>query len=71
MKKVKRILAIIGVIVLAGLYFSTLFCALFAKDNVMNVLMASIYATVVIPVLIWAYSFIYKLVKKDDSEDEN
>lgn len=71
MKKVKRILASIGVIVLAGLYLSTLLCALFAKDNVMNVLMASIYATVVIPVLIWAYSFIYKLVKKDDSEDEN
>ena len=71
MKKVKRILAMIGVILLIGLYLSTLFCALFAKENLMSLLMASIYATFVIPVLIWAYTFIYKLVKKDDNEENN
>lgn len=69
MKKVKQILAIIGVILLVGLYVSTLICALFGGDNFMDLLMASIYATVVIPVLIWAYTFIYKLVKKDGSEE--
>lgn len=71
MKKAKRILAIIGVILLIGLYLSTLFCALFVKENLMTFLMASIYATFVIPVLLWAYSFIYKLVKKDDAEEKN
>lgn len=71
MKKVKRILAIIGVILLIGLYLSTLFCALFAKENLMSLLMASIYATFVIPVLIWAYTFIYKLVKKNDEDEKN
>ena len=70
MKKGKRILAMIGVILLIGLYVSTLLCALFAKDNLMSLLMASIYATFVIPVLIWAYTFVYKLIKKDNS-DEN
>ena len=70
MKKVKQILAIAGIIVLVGLYISTIICALSASDNFMNMLMTSIYASVIIPVLIWAYSFIYKLIKKD-SEEKN
>ena len=70
MKKVKQILAITGIIVLVGLYISTIVCALSASDNFMNMLMASIYASVISPVLIWVYSFIYKLIKKD-SEEKN
>lgn len=73
MKKTKQVLAIIGIIILVGLYVSTLVSALSAKDNYMDLLMASVYATVVIPVLIWAYSFIYKLLKKHyhfGSDDE-
>ena len=69
-KKVKQILAIIGIIVLVGLYVSTIVCALSSSDNFMNLLLASIYATVIIPVLIWAYSFIYKLLMKDQDNDE-
>ena len=65
MKKIKQILAIIGVIILAGLYISTIVCAVSASENFMNMLMTSIYASVIIPVLIWAYSFIYKLIKKE------
>lgn len=68
MKKIKQILAIIGVIILAGLYISTIVCAVSASENFMNMLMTSIYASVIIPVLIWAYSFIYKLIKKDSEE---
>lgn len=71
MKKAKRILSIIGIIVLVGLYLTTLACAIFAKNNIMNLLMASLYATVVIPVLIWAYAFIYKLMKKDSKNESD
>jgi hypothetical protein len=71
MKKVKQILAIIGVIILVGLYISTIVCAVSASENFMNMLMTSIYASVIIPVLIWAYSFIYKLIKKDSEEKFN
>ena len=73
MKKVKQILAMIGVIVLVGLYVATIVCAVSASENFMNMLMASIYASVVMPVLIWAYSFIYKLIKKnsEDKKDED
>ena len=69
-KKVKQILAIIGIVVLVGLYVSTIVCALSSSNNFMNLLLASVYATVIIPVLIWAYSFIYKLLKKDRDDEE-
>lgn len=75
-QKIRQILAILGVVVLVGLYAATLICALSKSDNYMNLLMASVYSTVIIPVLIWAYSFIYKLLKnyyseKNDKEDDN
>ena len=70
MKKARQILAIIGIIILVGMYVATLICAFSADENFMSMLMASIYASAVIPVLIWAFTFIYKLVKKDDTSEE-
>lgn len=64
MRKLKQIFAIILVIFLAGLYVSTLVFALIGSDQAMDWLKASIYATIVLPVLLWAYSFIYRLTKK-------
>lgn len=71
MKKAKQLLALIGVILLIGLYVSTLVCALCSSENFMNMLMASIYATVIIPVLIWAYTLIYRLSHKEDGKEDN
>ncbi len=71
MKKVKQILALLGVVILLGLYAATIICAVSASENFMNLLMVSIYATVIIPVLLWAYSFIYKLIKKQDDDEKN
>ena len=71
LKKIKRILAILGAIILAGLYISTIVCALSSNENYMDMLMASVYATVIIPVLIWAYSFVYKMVKKNHEQKED
>lgn len=72
MKKVKQILAIIGIVFLVLLYLSTLICAIIDRTETMRLFQASILATVIIPVLLWAYSFIYKLIKKNakDQMDE-
>ena len=64
MKKVKQILAIIGCILLVSMYIVTLVLAVTDDPNTMNAFRASIYCTIIVPVLIWAYSFIYKLLKK-------
>lgn len=68
MKKIKQLLAILGVIILAGLYLSTLFFAIFDHSGTQSLFRASIYATVIIPALIWAYSFIYKLAHKNEKD---
>lgn len=68
MKKVQRVLAIFGIILLLGLYLSTLIFALMGKDF-FPLFMASLFSSFVLPVFLWIYSFIYKLVKKDKSQD--
>lgn len=71
MKKVKRILAIIGIIILVGLYVSTLIFAAIGSEDAMDWFRASVYSTVVLPVLIWAYGFVYRLLKNHYSVQEN
>lgn len=64
MKKLKQITALIGVIALVGLYVSTLVLALIGSTEAINLLKVAVYATIVLPVLLWAYSFIYRLLKE-------
>ena len=68
----KRIFAIIGVILLVSLYILTLVMALTDNTSTMRMLETSVLATIIIPVLIWTYTFIYRLLnKKDDSQNDN
>lgn len=74
MKKVKQIFAILAIVLLVGLYLSTLIFALIGSSDAMVLFKASIFSTVVIPVLIWAYSMIFRLLKnhfslRDDNTD--
>lgn len=66
MRKTKQFLAILGIFLLVALYLVTLFCAIFDSSKTQSFFAASIFATFIIPVLIWAYTFIYKIVTKND-----
>lgn len=66
MKKIKRILALLGAISLLFLYAVAFLTAIFDSSADMRYFKAAVIATVIIPVLIWAYSFIYKLINKSD-----
>ncbi|MCR5666595.1 MAG: hypothetical protein K6G01_07165 [Eubacterium sp.] len=70
MKKARQICALIGVILLVALYASTLVFALIDSADAFAMLKISIYATVIIPVLIWAMGMIARLLKKKYSLDE-
>ena len=70
MKKVKQILALIGVILLVALYFTTLILAITDNSGTMNMFFASVVATIIIPVLIWAYTLIYRLTRGNKDSDE-
>lgn len=69
MQKIKRIFAITIIIILAGLYLSSFVFALIGSSRALDWLKVSIYATIVLPVLLWTYSFIYKMVKNAKNED--
>lgn len=71
MKKIKQILALILVIILIGLYITTLVMAIIDHTETLSLLKASLFATFVFPVLIWAYSLIYRLLKGKDADDDN
>ena len=68
MKKIKRILAIIGIILLVSLYVITIVLALTDDPNTMNAFRASVYCTFLVPGLIWACTFIYRLLKNNHGD---
>lgn len=70
MKKTRQVLAILGVILLAGMYVSTLIFALIDHSRTLGLLKASIALTILVPVLLYAYTLIFKLTKKDDSDSD-
>lgn len=70
MKKAKQIAALIGIIFLVGLYIVTLIAACFSSPASSGLFLACVYATITIPVLLWAYQFIYKLVRRKNNGDE-
>ena len=58
------------------MYLSTLVFAIMAKPGAEGMFKASIVTTIMVPILLYAYTMIYKLVKgkddeKDDEKDDN
>ncbi|MDY5845259.1 MAG: hypothetical protein SPJ92_01710 [Bariatricus sp.] len=70
MKKTKRILALIGAVLLILMYASTLFFAFTDSTQTQGFLKASIACTILVPVLLYAYMLVYRLMHKDDSSDD-
>lgn len=69
-QKIKRILALLAVIVIALLYLTTLVLSFFQSEQAGELLAISIVATVVIPVLLYIYLWLFRLIK-GENEDES
>jgi hypothetical protein len=69
MKKIKRIGALIAVILLLSLYGISFYAGLTASPNSKGLLMASIYSTIMIPIMLYVYMFVYKLLKRHGEEE--
>ena len=70
MKKTKRILAWIGVILLAGMYIATFFLAIFDNPATMTMFRAAFGCTILVPILLYAYTLVYKWQKNNRKEDK-
>lgn len=72
MKKMKRIMAWAGIIILAGLYLITFLLGILGNENTKGMLMASIICTVIVPCLMYGMMLIAKVFNKtDDSSHES
>lgn len=63
-QKLKRILALLGAVLLAALYLITLVLAFIDPTEAKNWLKAAVVCTVVIPVFLYAYLLVYRNLKK-------
>ena len=58
MQRLRQILAIIGIILLVGMYVLTIFAAVFDNTKTMSYLTASIAATILMPFTLWLLNII-------------
>ena len=59
----KRILALIGAVLLVGMYAATLIFSLMKSEFAFDMFRACIILTIMVPVLLYAYILIYKYLK--------
>ncbi|MCD7736985.1 MAG: hypothetical protein LUI07_08520 [Lachnospiraceae bacterium] len=69
MQKLKRIAALIGAVLLIGMYVVTLILALVGSSATQNMLMASIVCTVLVSVLVYAMMLAARVLGHSDKDD--
>ena len=69
MKRVKKVVAAILCVALIGVYVATFVLSLLDSENARNLLTASIYMTVVVPVVLYAMALVAKLLGGNEQED--
>lgn len=70
MSKIKRIAAIIGLIFIALMILLTILSAIFATEYSYGLFMASIFSIIVVPLMIYLFIAVYKMVHKKDKPEE-
>lgn len=68
--KAKQILAIIAIVLLVGMYVSSLVFALIGSDWAQPFLQASVYMTMLVPIVLYAFTLAWKHRKKKDDDSE-
>ncbi len=66
----QRALAMAGAAVLAGLYLLTLVLAFSGSSRTMSALMAALFASIVLPALIYVYQMIWRGLHRDRDEED-
>ncbi len=67
-KKIRRIAAIIGIVLLAGMYITAFIAALGQSEHSRAIFKLALYCTFVVPVIIYLLQMIYKLANRDKKE---
>ena len=70
MKKAKRILALLGAILLAGMYVAVLILGLTASPHTRSLLMAAIACTILLPCLLYGMILIARILDNRDPKEK-
>lgn len=68
MKKTKRILAVAGIILLLAMYAMTLIFAVSGSESADGWFKVSLFCTIAIPVMLYAYTLVYRYLKDRGEE---
>lgn len=71
MKNTKRILAVAGIILLLAMYAMTLIFAISGSESADGWFKVSLFCTIVIPVMLYAYTLVYHYLKGRGEEIRN
>lgn len=70
MKKIKQVMAIVICVLLVGMYVASFVAAIFAKPQAHGLFMASVGMTIMIPLLLYAYTIIYRVIHPEMHEED-
>lgn len=70
MKKIKQVVAIAMCVLLVGMYVASFVAAIFAKPQAHGLFMASVGMTIMIPLLLYAYTIIYRVIHPEVHEED-
>lgn len=70
MKKHKRILAGIGIIIIIALLITLMISAFISTPTGNSLFKASLYLLVLVPLMLYAYFLIYKVVKEKQTDHD-
>lgn len=70
MKKIKQVVAIVMCVFLVGMYVASFVAAIFAKPQAHGLFMASVGMTIMIPLLLYAYTIIYRVIHPEVHEED-
>lgn len=68
-QKLRRILALLTVILILLFYLAVFVLSLFHNEQSGELLMIALVATVVIPVLVYIYLWLFRIFRKKEDED--
>lgn len=66
----KRILAIIGIVILLGLYIATFISAFFVTEVSAAFFKASVFCTIAVPLLLYSYLLVCRVFRKKDDKEQ-
>ncbi|MDF2538322.1 MAG: putative rane protein [Herbinix sp.] len=69
MEKVKRVAALVGVVLMVSMYVIFLIISFFATEKAPGLFLSGVFLTLIIPIMIYGFVVIYKFVHRNDKKD--